>query len=209
MKRLQQILGRKHQRNLHVCIHFTAIAIFPITPLSHPHVFLWSAGNICPPSNCWTENSNFCSATTCRWRGTFFLSSLWYFTHFIFSNLLSYSHGIYCPFFRRGRRSCMLIDSCSYSDMYHGSSWPSLTLYSSELTYLCCLIEKPSFGWFRKWRVLYVQAWSWSERWEGYYRGSKNKVCLSQTLGLSMIIFISFYCDIPRYFNRFLSCIVS
>lgn len=66
MRRLQQILGRKHQRNLHVCAK--PWPIYSLFSCSHQiWLLLCSAGNIHSSSNIWTKDCNLCSTIVCRW----------------------------------------------------------------------------------------------------------------------------------------------
>ena len=67
MRRLQQILGRKHQRNLHVCSYF----YFPNALLLHicglcSDLCLIYAGNICPSPDFWTKSGSICAPDACR-----------------------------------------------------------------------------------------------------------------------------------------------
>lgn len=66
MRRLQQVLGRKHQRNLHVCAK--PWPIYSLFSCSHQiWLLLCSAGNIHSSSNIWTKDCNLCSTIVCRW----------------------------------------------------------------------------------------------------------------------------------------------
>lgn len=137
MRRLQQILGRKHQRNLHVCTAFLAVLI-------RKNIFatlVWSldvlyVGIICSSPNIWTEGCDICSAVACRQCGKsetyILLIKFWklyillgFFVRFLVVFLM------WKAIFRYGRKWYTLIDFCSCSDMFLVSSWPFPTLYFS------------------------------------------------------------------------------
>lgn len=67
MKRLQQILGRKHQRNLHVSIFFLLNSSYEQVHSSNSVQL--QTGDLCSPPNIGIENSCFGNADVCRWRG--------------------------------------------------------------------------------------------------------------------------------------------
>lgn len=67
MRRLQQILGRKHQRNLHVCTQPMTNLLGLLSCCHRIWLFLCFAGNIHSSSDIWTEDSNLCSTTFCWW----------------------------------------------------------------------------------------------------------------------------------------------
>lgn len=126
MRRMQQILGRKHQRNLHVCSTLLRDFAENVCICSSKYINLHClfAGNLCSSPDFSPKGHNFCLAVVCRQCG---MSEF-----FLFICQLS----IICESidnlnFRCGRKWCTLIDFCNYSDMFLVSSWQYPILCSS------------------------------------------------------------------------------